>query len=399
MRCGYRYSVSSMALSAGPGGFGTNGEGTAIVLGTGAEDITHGAAPSGRTDADRKRQRDYQAKHVKNKKDAADEAARELADLRAERVAMELILFNALPQTDGPSSSEPLNLLTVAQRIASEAIRTRRAGPSIMCANAPALPTQESAPVGRDPVLGDRPMIVPIDLTELLKTIQDKLPLQVLLDKAPTAARLDKTHRGVIDITTGTANEVGLLQITTELKQLLGISDDDSKRCTSAANVLRINSIGAIGAYMSSNLTKVHGHCMGVLNLLLGGTKRWRLWKPGRHPDATSVEDVQLDQQPGELLWLPPGWYHEVFTSGIAFMNTSRHRDVNADGGVAYSLACWHVPTALRAQTVLAYALGKSVESQGGAGPLDVKGRSQKLYEVFVDGVVDRSQLSSDAMV
>ena len=54
-----------------------------------------------------------------------EEASRELAALRTERVAMMQILCSALPHTDGPSSSESLNLLMMAQRLAGEVILSR----------------------------------------------------------------------------------------------------------------------------------------------------------------------------------------------------------------------------------------------------------------------------------
>ena len=250
-------------------------------------------------------------------------------------------------------------------------------------------PTQ---PVARGPVLGNWPIIVPIDLTALLKTIHQKLPLGLLLEEADAklTIRLDKEHRGNIDITSATENEAVVQEICDELKQLLGIPADS--RCSMAADVLKINSQGAIGVYMHSKLTKAHGHLMGVLNLLIGGTKQWKLWTPGPHPrEHKRVEDECIHQRDGELLWLPPGWYHEVFTTGISYMTSSPYRYVNTQGGLAYSLTVWHVPAELRVQTVLQYVCGMSEEGQlpgPQPAPADVK---QKLYEIFVDKPVKMS--------
>jgi hypothetical protein len=113
-----------------------------------------------------------------------------------------------------------------------------------------------------------------VDLTKLLTKIREKLPLAFLLQGAHDELRVrwDEDNLGHIDITSNTQNEVVVQEICAELKQLLGIPCEDS-RCALAAKVLNINSQAAIGAYLYSRLTKAHGHCMGVLNLLIGGTK------------------------------------------------------------------------------------------------------------------------------
>ena len=254
-------------------------------------------------------------------------------------------------------------------------------------------------PAAHGPVLGYWPIIVRVDLTALLKTIKKELPLGLLLEVAhdQLKVKLDKDTKGDIDITSGTDNEEIVQRFCDELKELLGIRADS--RCTLAAGVLKINTQGAIGVYTQSRLTKAHGHFMGVLNLLIGGTKMWKLWKPGPHPrEHQRVEDACINQREGELLWLPPGWYHEVLTTGISYMTSTPFRYVNTQNGVAHSMTCWHVPAELRTQTVLTYALGMSEEAQtqvpywskgvSHSGAADVK---QKLYDIFVDKPVEMS--------
>jgi len=140
-------------------------------------------------------------------------------------------------------------------------------------------PAQGSAPgppPAHGPVLGNWPIIVRVDLTALLKTIKEDLPLALLLQVAYDQlkqVKLDKDTKGDIDITSDTTNEVIVQRFCAELKKLLGIpAADDDSRCTLAAGVLKINTQGAIGVYTQSRLTQAHGHFMGVLNLLIGGT-------------------------------------------------------------------------------------------------------------------------------
>ena len=394
---------------------------------------TEDALGSRRSEDVRKRQRGYQAAHLKKKKEEAEEAARELAVLREERGLIARSLVCALDSHERPSNLESLNLLTIAQIVAGMLIKSRSAGPCVAGARAPCpvkpnalsspqspMPSTTSCPASRTdhrrvpspsvpaqgpvpappqapppahgPALGNWPTIVTVDLTKLLTKIREKLPLALLLQGAHDELRVrwDEDNLGHIDITSNTQNEVVVQEICAELKQLLGIPCEDS-RCALAAKVLNINSQAAIGAYLYSRLTKAHGHCMGVLNLLIGGTKTWRLWKPGPRPVERDFDEC-IVQKEGDLLWLPPGWYHEVVTNGVEYMDTSTSRNLNKRGGAAYSLTFWHVPAELRAQTVLTFALSMSEEKQMPPGPGTVTATmKQRLYDIFVDSPVKTS--------
>jgi len=289
----------------------------------------------------------------------------------------------------GPSNG-PEDLLELAQRAVSELENLRSA-----CALAPGpaptpAPATQPAPA---PLLGNWPIIVGIDLTGLLASIHTTLPLSQLLEEAvklkdrdKTPLKLDAKTTKHIDITTNTENDALVQQISTMLKALLKISDDESTRCAAAADVLGINQGAAIGMYTIGNVTAAHGHCMGVLNILLGGTKTWRFWRPGfKHPSKDSKEDERIEQLPGQLLWLPPGWYHEVHTTGMSCNAVIPFRNVQ---GVAYSFTCWHVPSESFARAIAAFACGVSVESQyDGRAPTTAKGKLMyaALYDIFVE--------------
>lgn len=158
---------------------------------------------SKRDEVVRKRQREYQAAHIKRKKDEAEATARELALLRNERMLVAQSLMSALPATDRPSiSAENFDLLKLAQVVAGRLLLfSGGAGPSITGACAPTMPAPGPAPApfampaqgpapapapppANGPVLGNWPVIVRMDqctLTTLLQTIKDKLPLDHLL--------------------------------------------------------------------------------------------------------------------------------------------------------------------------------------------------------------------------
>eukprot|EP01052_Picozoa_sp_SAG31_P057943 SAG31_NODE_17430_length_670_cov_12.760070_1_plen_128_part_00 len=80
------------------------------------------------------------------------------------------------------------------------------------------------------------------------------------------------------------------------------------------AQQMEINEVAVIGVNRVGNHTERHQHSpMGVLNLLGGGSKLWKLWPPGAKEET---EHIPIEQGAGQVLWIPPGWQHEVFTSG-----------------------------------------------------------------------------------
>ena len=65
--------------------------------------------------------------------------------------------------------------------------------------------------------------------------------------------------------------------------------------------------------YVGSMNSKTARHHDVVLSyswsVSLCGVKRWSLWRPGTERDN---EAIQLIQQPGDAIFVPSGWYHEV---------------------------------------------------------------------------------------
>lgn len=53
-------------------------------------------------------------------------------------------------------------------------------------------------------------------------------------------------------------------------------------------------------------------------NLLYAGQKTWEFWRPTpAHTDGIAA-DIEMVQQPGELIWIPEGWWHRVRYHGPA---------------------------------------------------------------------------------
>ena len=143
----------------------------------------------------KKRKAENQMKHAKKKKEEKEALEREVCNMRETIAQVTNILSNALGEAIGPtgctnslqgasgtSAGGPeLGVLgRIAQRAADELVELRRTEPGLL---APPVPEPAPAPGAPVPVLGDWPIIVTVDLTEILKKIHTVLPLKELLKK------------------------------------------------------------------------------------------------------------------------------------------------------------------------------------------------------------------------
>ena len=103
---------------------------------------------------------------------------------------------------------------------------------------------------------------------------------------------------------------------------------------------------------------------MPVINVLFHGKKSWKVWKPGtfklnpkkdlpKKPPEPVTDTIT--QNAGDVLWLPPGWVHQVTTLGGEMIN----KKVMSAG-----FAAWCVPAPFRALTYSRYITGEAVEQQ-----------------------------------
>ena len=191
------------------------------------------------------------------------------------------------------------------------------------------------------------------------------------------AGRLEWTAETtmVLDLTTHTSRE----EVATRIGEKL-VQDYMAMApvLRAVAHEMGVNEVAVGGVSRTGNHTPRHQHApMGVLNLLggsEGASKQWRLWPPGADGER---EPITFEQRAGQVLWIPPGWQHEVFTTGGVV--------VELDGGtqdiVAPHWITWCLPKTLAMRSLCALLAGITREDQVSTNRTPKQKR--ELYEVL----------------
>jgi hypothetical protein len=85
-----------------------------------------------------------------------------------------------------------------------------------------------------------------------------------------------------------------------------------------APTVKQLTRTPVAGCARVGAITMAHQHVFGVLNLCVRGQKQWCFWAPSRDKNDPYclTADVELTQEQGQLIWVPPAWWHWVATTG-----------------------------------------------------------------------------------
>jgi hypothetical protein len=127
------------------------------------------------------------------------------------------------------------------------------------------------------------------------------------------------------------------------------------------ATAMGVNKTACVGLYRVGCTTPRHQHTpMGVLNVLGGAAARktWLFWRP--EAAATAKPDKTLIQESGDLLWVPPAWFHQVHTVATDTVATS----MGAETAPVASWVSWCLPRHLAAMAGFSMAVGSSTEGQ-----------------------------------
>ena len=198
-----------------------------------------------------------------------------------------------------------------------------------------------------------------------------------------------------------------LRTVANSVKAMIMVGGDPDVLMRGIMQHAGLNDTCAVGLIHVGHTTDAHQHICGVLNLLARGVKQWWFWPPtaagkiagvagrpdeegggGRpaKPNKSDPSCIQLTQREGQVIWIPPGWWHEVYTEEGEHV-THAIKDVSkADHCVSWVTWAW--PLAVREGAVAQWAMGWVVEKQSkkdvsGGVSMTIK---RHAYEEFLVG-------------
>ena len=109
------------------------------------------------------------------------------------------------------------------------------------------------------------------------------------------------------------------VDIVIDISSIVSLHPSTRAMTTMVADMLGLTPVlGQLGVFPKDTLTEAHAHKLAVLNLNIRGSKVWRMAPPG-HLGIDFKENIcfQETQDPGEWIYIPPGWSHEVRTVSV----------------------------------------------------------------------------------
>jgi len=252
-----------------------------------------------------------------------------------------------------------------------------------------AVPKYQSQPQKRPRKTRKRPSdqrVLPLSLAALPRQprivaslgvgwMEERVTTEELIANAPRGTWTPNTS-AALDLTTHTGLAARAAQLGAEL-----CGEDYAPMAAMQRDIARamhVNETACFGMNRSGNHTERHQHSpMGVLQLLGGqrAEKMWRFWPPETEGDET--EPMMLRQRAGDVLYFPPGWFHEVYTLAGDLVETTVSHDVVAPNWVS-----WCLPRHLALEGGFALAVNAASEAQVTGTPSAKEKRA--IYDAIV---------------
>lgn len=178
------------------------------------------------------------------------------------------------------------------------------------------------------------------------------------------ALRPGRGNESILDVSTNRPQQALAIKMGAAI-----IDDYDTMDavCERVAGLMGINSSACFGVNIAGHVTPRHQHApMGVMHIA-SGNKLWRFWRPASKEDNP---EMILKVLAGQLLWLPPGWSHEVITlQGDVFDESNRVYNVCWSG--------WCLPRNQSLDALIDMFDGTTTEEQLGGRTLTMKAKKE----------------------
>ena len=142
------------------------------------------------------------------------------------------------------------------------------------------------------------------------------------------------------------------------------------------ARALHVNDSATFGCLPEGNTTEGHFHVMGVLNYMIGergddSGKNWSFYElkyPRIEAARKAVAVKPLTQHPGDLIYIPPGWGHEVYTYRGTNKGTRRQHNKYTSHFVSWIMPRDYIGTEQGFAHLAHFMSGRRIEKQTKSG-------------------------------
>ena len=259
---------------------------------------------------------------------------------------------------------------------AARSYPTSRAPPGIKPKVEAPRPATVPAVAELAPELPAKP-IYPIDLSTLppapaivAKNFHSHDGVKVVSEEALQEAACGLDPKLMLDLSRGNPAWTAAAESTKEL--IMGASVIESR----LAKLLLVNDGPVFGCCPAGNYTKGHHHFMGVLNGKIGkpgdgSVKMWYCFPLGTtYQKALESESLlTIPQYSGDLLYVPPGWGHEVRTLEGTKKSTKRKAVSYTSHFVTWVMPPHYIGTPLGHEVLSAFCTGRRADPQAPLGP------------------------------
>jgi hypothetical protein len=220
---------------------------------------------------------------------------------------------------------------------------------------------------------------------------------QRIYDALPKGLQAEAMYKTPLDLLSETQLQPDVIALAALLVKPGG---QPTQTMIALCNELKVNAEPAVGMLELFHLTPPHQHAMGGLNMAgRQVVKTWWFCPPSsygpslgsgrsvRPSESDRASAIRLEQFEGDVIWIPPGWWHSVFTR--CGDTISHNMQGWPDDEYAAHWVTWVLPEHMTLEALAQWGCSWVTERQsdedynGGVS----KTKKQKVWEVFLVGL------------